>query len=210
MARGSRLSATWLLLDLAGTVAVRLRATADLDARRADLTRSRAGGRGARTTDRSERWCRCEFGARAVLGQGCRTRGRRDGGSADEEGDRAAVMRPGGSYPVQVNPTRAAVLRLVALLVAVALAGALAWLLLGGDIDAVRETVEAAGPWAPLVYVALHVLLTLVPVPKNLLRGHRGGAVRARRRNGPVVGGFGARGCVGFAVARRLGREAVA
>lgn len=120
------------------------------------------------------------------------------------------MIRPGGSYPVQVTPTRAAVLRLVALIVAVALAGALAWLVLGGDIDTVRETVEAAGPWAPLAYLALHVVLTLVPVPKNLFAGIAGalfglGAGTVLSWVGSVLAA-----AVGFAVARRLGREAVA
>jgi uncharacterized membrane protein YdjX (TVP38/TMEM64 family) len=111
---------------------------------------------------------------------------------------------------VLVDRSRDAVLRLVALVVAVALGGGLVWLLLGGDVDTVRETVEAAGPWAPLVYLALHIVLTLVPVPKNLLAGIAGalfglGAGIVLSWVGSVLAA-----AVGFAVARRLGREAVA
>lgn len=109
-----------------------------------------------------------------------------------------------------VNGNRAALVRLVALAVAVALGGVLAWLLLGGDIDTVRQTVEAAGPWAPLVYLLLHVVLTLVPVPKNLLAGVAG--VLFGLEAGTTLSWLGSllAAAVGFAVARRLGREAVA
>jgi uncharacterized membrane protein YdjX (TVP38/TMEM64 family) len=52
---------------------------------------------------------------------------------------------------------------------ALILGGGLALVVLGGDLDAVRRAVAASGAWGPVVYVALHVGLTLVPVPKNLL-----------------------------------------
>ena len=69
---------------------------------------------------------------------------------------------------------RAARLRLLGLALAVLIAGGLVWLVLGGEIDAVQSAIARAGAWGPVVYVVLHVLLTLVPVPKNLLAGVAG------------------------------------
>jgi uncharacterized membrane protein YdjX (TVP38/TMEM64 family) len=106
--------------------------------------------------------------------------------------------------------TRAARLRLLGLALALVIASGLVWLLLGGDLDTVRSLVESTGAWGPVVYVVLHVLLTLVPVSKNLLAGVAGalfgftGGI-ALSWVGSVVSAL-----VGFAVARRLGREAVA
>src|SRR5688572_9326738 len=106
--------------------------------------------------------------------------------------------------------TRAARLRLLGLALALGIASGLVWLLMGGDLDTVRALVESTGPWGPVVYVVLHVLLTLVPVSKNLLAGVAGalfgfaGGI-ALSWVGSVVSAL-----VGFAVARRLGREAVA
>ena len=106
--------------------------------------------------------------------------------------------------------TRAARLRLLGLALSVAIGSALAWVVIGGDLDTVQATVESTGAWGPVVYVALHVLLTLVPVSKNLLAGVAGAL-------------FGLVGCIAlswvasmisavvtFAIARRLGRTAVA
>ncbi len=114
------------------------------------------------------------------------------------------------TYPVQVNATGGARLRLLALVVAVALGGGLAWLVLGGDVDAVQEAVASTGAWGPLVYVALHVVLTLVPVSKNLLAGIAGALFGLA--GGVVLSWVGSMlaAVVTFAIARRLGREAVA
>ncbi len=71
-------------------------------------------------------------------------------------------------------PTDPGRVRLLALALAVLLGGALAVVVLGGDLDAVRGAVAASGAWGPVVYVALHVVVTLVPVPKNLLAGIAG------------------------------------
>ncbi|MBD3782575.1 MAG: TVP38/TMEM64 family protein [Micrococcales bacterium] len=106
------------------------------------------------------------------------------------------------------SPT-AARLRLLGLGVAVLLGAGLAVLVLGGDLDAVRSAVAASGPWGPLVYVVLHVVLTLVPVPKNLLAGIAGalfglGAGVALSWAASVLSAW-----VTFLVARRLGAEAV-
>jgi uncharacterized membrane protein YdjX (TVP38/TMEM64 family) len=106
--------------------------------------------------------------------------------------------------------TRAARVRLLALALALGIASALVWLLVGGDLDAVQSWVESTGAWGPLAYVALHVLLTLVPVSKNLLSGVAGALFG-------LAGGIALSwvasvlsALVGFAIARRLGREAVA
>lgn len=106
--------------------------------------------------------------------------------------------------------TRAARLRLLGLVLSVAIASALAWVVIGGDLDTVQSTVESTGAWGPVVYVALHVLLTLVPVSKNLLAGVAGALFG-------LVGGIALSwvasmisAVVTFAIARRLGRTAVA
>ncbi len=109
-----------------------------------------------------------------------------------------------------MTTTRAARLRLLGLGVALLLGGGLAWLLLGGDVDRVQAVVESTGAWGPLAYVALHVLLTLVPVSKNLLSAVAGALFG-------LAGGIAlswvasmVSAVVTFLVARRLGRPAVA
>jgi uncharacterized membrane protein YdjX (TVP38/TMEM64 family) len=109
-----------------------------------------------------------------------------------------------------VTTTRAARVRLAGLALAVVVAGALVWLLLGGELDAVQAAVAATGAWGPAVYLVLHVLLTLVPVSKNLLSGVAGALFG-------LAGGIAVSwvasmvsALVTFAIARRLGREAVA
>ncbi len=108
-----------------------------------------------------------------------------------------------------MSSTRAGLTRLIALALAVLLGGLLAAVVLGGDLDAVRRAVAASGAWGPVVYVVLHVLLTLVPVPKNLLAGIAGvffglGAGIALSWSASVLSAM-----VTFCLARRLGREAV-
>jgi len=109
-----------------------------------------------------------------------------------------------------VTSTRATRFRLLGLALAVLIAGGLVWLLLGGEVDAVQRAVAATGAWGPVVYVVLHVLLTLVPVSKNLLSGVAGALFG-------LAGGIAISwvasmlsAVVGFAIARRLGRETVA
>jgi uncharacterized membrane protein YdjX (TVP38/TMEM64 family) len=109
-----------------------------------------------------------------------------------------------------VTSTRAARFRLLGLALAVLIAGGLVWLLLGGELDAVQRAVAATGAWGPVVYLVMHVLLTLVPVSKNLLSGVAGALFG-------LAGGIAISwvasmlsAVVGFAIARRLGRETVA
>jgi len=109
-----------------------------------------------------------------------------------------------------VTSTRAARFRLLGLALAVLIAGGLVWLLLGGEVDAVQRAVAATGAWGPVVYVVLHVLLTLVPVSKNLLSGVAGALFGLA---GGIAISWAASmlsAVVGFAIARRLGRETVA
>lgn len=109
-----------------------------------------------------------------------------------------------------MKSTRAVRLRLLGLVLSVAIASALVWIVIGGDLDAVQSAVESTGPWGPVAYVALHVLLTLVPVSKNLLSGVAGALFG-------LAGGIAlswvasmVSAAVTFAIARRLGRAAVA
>ena len=109
-----------------------------------------------------------------------------------------------------MTTSRAARLRLLALVLGVAVGSAVAWLFLGGELETVRAFIGSTGAWGPLVYVVLHVLLTLVPVSKNLL------AVVAGALFGLWWGialswvASMLAAVVGMLVARRLGREAVA
>jgi uncharacterized membrane protein YdjX (TVP38/TMEM64 family) len=109
-----------------------------------------------------------------------------------------------------VTSTRAARLRLLGLAVGLAIASALAWLLVGGDLDTVQAAVAATGPWGPLAYLVLHVLLTLVPVSKNLLSGVAGALFGLA--GGVAISWVASMvsALVGFAIARRLGRDAMA
>jgi uncharacterized membrane protein YdjX (TVP38/TMEM64 family) len=95
------------------------------------------------------------------------------------------------------------------LVAVVLLGGGLVVVLMGGDLDTVSRTVESSGAWGPLVYVALHVVLTLVPVPKNLLATIAGALFGMT--SGLVLSWVGSvvAAVVGFALARRLGRAAV-
>ncbi|MBM6401737.1 TVP38/TMEM64 family protein [Phycicoccus sonneratiae] len=99
--------------------------------------------------------------------------------------------------------------RLLAAAIALALGAGLVVLVLGGDLDTVRRAVAGSGPWGPLVYVLLHVLVTLVPVPKNLLAGIAGalfglGAGTALSWVASMLSAW-----VTFEIAGRLGRDAV-
>ena len=108
-----------------------------------------------------------------------------------------------------MSSTRAGLVRLTAIALALLLGGLLAAVVLGGDLDAVRRAVAASGAWGPLVYVVLHVVVTLVPVPKNLLAGIAG--VLFGLGPGIALSWFASvlSALVTFQLARRLGREAV-
>lgn len=107
------------------------------------------------------------------------------------------------------GPGPAGVRGLVAVVVLL-LGGGLLVVLLGGDLEAVTRAVEASGAWGPLVYVVLHVVLTAIPVPKNLLATIAGALFGMT--SGILLSWVGSvlAAVVWFAVARRLGRDAVA
>ncbi len=109
-----------------------------------------------------------------------------------------------------MTSTRATRFRLLGLALAVLIAGGLVWLLLGGEVDAVQRAVAATGAWGPAIYVVMHVLLTLVPVSKNLLSGVAGALFGLA--GGIAISWLASMlsALVGFAIARRLGRETVA
>jgi uncharacterized membrane protein YdjX (TVP38/TMEM64 family) len=109
-----------------------------------------------------------------------------------------------------VVSTRAARVRLLGLGLAALIAGSLVWLLLGGELDTVQSAIAATGSWGPIVYVVLHVVLTLVPVSKNLLSGVAGALFGLAGGIAISVVASMLSAVVGFAIARRLGREAVA
>lgn len=105
--------------------------------------------------------------------------------------------------------SRAGLVRLLALALALLLGGFLAVVVLGGDLDAVQRAVAASGAWGPVVYVVLHVVVTLVPVPKNLLATIAGalfglGPGIALSWSASLLSAL-----VTFQLARHLGREAV-
>lgn len=96
-----------------------------------------------------------------------------------------------------------------ALLTALLVASVVA-VVVGGDLEEVQGLVASSGPWGPVVYVVVHVVLTLVPVPKNLLAGIAGALFG-------LAGGIAlswtaamASALVAFSLAARLGRQAVA
>lgn len=121
------------------------------------------------------------------------------------------LSRPAG--PITRPPTRRRLLRALAALavvgvvVAVVLSGAVGR---AADQDQLRDTVEGAGVWGPLVFVALMVALVplnvpglLFVIPATTLFGSVGGVALS------LVGGFLA-SAIGIVGARRLGRDAVA
>lgn len=100
-------------------------------------------------------------------------------------------------------------LRLLGMLFTLLIVGSLGFSVLGGDLDAVRVVVAASGPWGPVVYVALHVVLTLLPVPKNLLAVIAGALFGLG--GGVALSWLAAAlsAVLGFEVGRRLGYDAV-
>lgn len=101
------------------------------------------------------------------------------------------------------------VLRLALLVGAVVVGGVLAWSLAGDDLEVVRAAVRAAGAWGWLVFVVLHVVLSLVPVPRSLLALAAGALFGAGAGIALSFVGSLLAAALAFAIARRMGREAV-
>ncbi len=100
--------------------------------------------------------------------------------------------------------------RLAALLVVIAVGGVVAWLVLGEDLEVVRSAVRDAGAWGGLVFVVLHVAVSLAPVPRSLLGAIAGALFGLAGGIALSVVGSVLAAALTFAIARRLGREAVA
>lgn len=124
-------------------------------------------------------------------------------------GDEPAPPGGAGADPVasRDGPRR---VRVVAAALTALVLGSVVAVLVGGDLDEVQRFVASTGPWGPVVYVVVHIALTLVPVPKNVLAGIAGALFG-------VAGGITASwtgamlsAVVTFWLAGRLGRRAVA
>lgn len=100
-------------------------------------------------------------------------------------------------------------LRLALLVAAVATGGLVATLTLGDDLEVVRATVAGAGAWGALLFLGLHVALGLVPVPRSLLALVAGAVFGAVAGTALSYAASLLAAAAGYAVARRLGREAV-
>lgn len=105
--------------------------------------------------------------------------------------------------------SRVPVVRAVLLVVLLAAAAAAAWTVGSPEVAQVQAQVDAAGLWAPVVFVGGYAFWSLLPVPKNVvtvlaggLFGFLPGALLAWL--GALIGAVAA-----FGIARSLGREGV-
>lgn len=114
-----------------------------------------------------------------------------------------------GSQPPRDGPAPGR-LRLLGALFTLLLVASVVAVVVGGDLEGVRAFVAATGAWGPVTYVAVHVVLTLLPVPKNLLAGIAGALFGAL--GGVALAWVAAMlsAVVAFALARRVGQAAVA
>ncbi|PKW26993.1 TVP38/TMEM64 family protein [Phycicoccus duodecadis] len=115
-----------------------------------------------------------------------------------------------GPEPPPVDGPAATRLRVVGALFTLLLVASVVVVVVGGDLEGVRAFVAGTGAWGPVTYIGVHVVLTLLPVPKNLLAGIAGALFGVA--GGVVLGWVGAMlsAVVAFALARRLGQSAVA
>lgn len=104
---------------------------------------------------------------------------------------------------------RAAVLRLVALVVLVAAALALAQLIGIPSIDGLRARFEPWGWWGAAAYAGLYAVATLSPLPKAVFSLGAGALFGLVPGVGVVVVGACAGAVLAFCLARALGREGV-
>ncbi len=98
-------------------------------------------------------------------------------------------------------------------------AGALVLIVLGAiglaltlgtpDIAAMRARVDAAGVWAPALFLALYAGLALIPCPKALLTAAGGALFGLWAGAGLALTGALVGAVIAFGVGRLLGREAV-
>ena len=76
-------------------------------------------------------------------------------------------------------------------------------------VSDLRAWVEGAGPWGPVAFVGAYAVVTLAPVPKNVLSASAGVLFGIYVGVSVVLIGATAGAVAGFALARVLGREAV-
>ncbi|MCE0486547.1 TVP38/TMEM64 family protein [Ornithinimicrobium sediminis] len=105
--------------------------------------------------------------------------------------------------------SRGLMVRAALLVVLLAAAAAAAWTVGSPDVARLRAQVDAAGLWAPAVFVAGYALWSLLPVPKNVVTVLAGGLFGFL--SGAMLAWLGAMlGAVAaFGVARWLGRDGV-
>ncbi len=126
-------------------------------------------------------------------------------GTAGPGADQGDEGRVGGVLGLLARPA----VRLTIL--AVVLIAALVLVQLGGGLSqqGVTETVDAAGIWAPLVYVALYAVLTVALVPGSVFTAAGRLLFGVVAATGLTLVGATAGATVAFVLARRLGREQV-
>lgn len=105
--------------------------------------------------------------------------------------------------------SRAAVLKVCALVLILLGAVGLSLVFGGPDVAAVRSRVEAAGGWGPALYVALYAALATVPSPIGLVTATGGALFGLWAGAGLSLAGALMGALVSFGVGRLLGREAV-
>ena len=104
---------------------------------------------------------------------------------------------------------RRALLRLAGLAALAALAFGLAVLLLGRSTEDVRETVDGAGPWAPVLYVVLMTGLTCAFVPFPILAAAGGLVFGVAEGTALAILGGTSGALLAFALARTVAGGAV-
>lgn len=77
------------------------------------------------------------------------------------------------------------------------------------DIAAVRERVDAAGPWGPVLFFALYSGLALIPCPKAVLTAAGGALFGLWAGAGLSLAGALVGATASFGIGRVLGRDAV-
>ena len=105
--------------------------------------------------------------------------------------------------------SRAAVIKVCALILILLTAVGLTLVFGAPDLAAVRSRVEAAGVWGPALYFALYVALATVPSPIGLVTATGGALFGLWAGAGLSLAGALVGATLSFGVGRLLGREAV-
>lgn len=92
---------------------------------------------------------------------------------------------------------------------ALAVGGIAVSAILGEELELVRAAVGGAGVWGAVVFMVFHVVVCLLPVPRNALAAVAGSLFGLPVGAALSITGSAAAALVTFALARRFGREAV-